>query len=86
MTDFDAGAATGAADYPRKVLDLFDAYVHGALDRRSFLNQCAAHVGGMVSATAVLAIALIAASRPRPPHRESAEARYESRAMNHEWG
>ena len=55
MTDFDAGAATGAADYPRKVLDLFDAYVHGALDRRSFLNQCAAHVGGMVSATAVLA-------------------------------
>ena len=32
------------------------------------------------------AIALIAASRPRPPHRESAEARYESRAMNHEWG
>ena len=55
MTDFDAGAAKGAADYPRKVLDLFDAYVHGALDRRGFLHQCAAQVGGMVSATAVLA-------------------------------
>ena len=44
----------------------------------------ATFLGG--AATAVLAIALIAASRPRPPHRESAEARYESRAMNHEWG
>ncbi|GFM19476.1 major facilitator superfamily transporter [Mycobacterium sp. PO1] len=44
----------------------------------------ATFLGG--AATAVLAIALIAASRPRPAHSESAEARYESRAMNHEWG
>ena len=55
MNDFDVTAAKKATDYPRKVLDLFDAYVHGALDRRGFLNQCATHVGGMISATAVLA-------------------------------
>ncbi len=36
--------------------------------------------------TAALAIVLIAASRPRSRTTESAEARYESRAMNHEWG
>jgi hypothetical protein len=29
---------------------------------------------------------LIALSRPRKPAIESVEARYESRAMNHEWG
>ena len=44
----------------------------------------AVFLGGAV--TAVLAIGLIAASRPRAEHTESAEARYESRAMNHEWG
>ncbi|MDY6995067.1 MAG: MFS transporter [Actinomycetota bacterium] len=41
-------------------------------------------LGGAV--TAVLAIGLIAASRPRSRPTASAEARYESRAMNHEWG
>jgi carboxymethylenebutenolidase len=55
MNDFDVTAAKKAADYPRKVLDLFDAYVHGSLDRRGFLSQCATHVGWLVSATAVLA-------------------------------
>ena len=46
---------TGAAAYPRAVLDLFDAYVHGAIDRRGFLNQCALYVGGTAAATATLA-------------------------------
>ena len=46
---------TGAAAYPRAVLDLFDAYVHGAIDRRGFLSQCALHVGGTAAATATLA-------------------------------
>jgi MFS family permease len=41
-------------------------------------------VGG--AATAALAMLLIALSRPREPAIESVEARYESRAMNHEWG
>jgi MFS family permease len=41
-------------------------------------------VGG--AATATLAMVLIALSRPRAAAIESVEARYESRAMNHEWG
>jgi MFS family permease len=41
-------------------------------------------VGG--AATATLAMVLIAFSRPRVTAIESVEARYESRAMNHEWG
>jgi carboxymethylenebutenolidase len=40
--------------YPRAVLDLFDAYVHGAIDRRGFLQQCALYVGGTAAATATL--------------------------------
>jgi len=36
--------------------------------------------------TAALAMVLIALSRPRARAIESVEARYESRAMNHEWG
>ncbi|HET7666788.1 MAG TPA: MFS transporter [Mycobacterium sp.] len=38
------------------------------------------------AATAALALVLIALSRPRATATESVEARYESRAMNHEWG
>jgi MFS family permease len=41
-------------------------------------------IGG--AATATLAMLLIALSRPRAGAIESVEARYESRAMNHEWG
>jgi len=41
-------------------------------------------IGG--AATAGLALVLIALSRQRTPAFDSAEARYESRAMNHEWG
>jgi MFS family permease len=41
-------------------------------------------LGGAV--TAALAMVLIAVSRAGSPEPESVEARYESRAMNHEWG
>ena len=41
-------------------------------------------IGGAV--TAALAMVLIALSRPGARTPESVEARYESRAMNHEWG
>ncbi|KUI04004.1 MFS transporter [Mycobacterium sp. IS-3022] len=41
-------------------------------------------LGGAV--TALLALVLIAVSRPTPRRIDSVEARYESRAMNHEWG
>ena len=38
------------------------------------------------AATAGLAMVLISLARPRKATIESVEARYESRAMNHEWG
>ncbi|QGP81161.1 dienelactone hydrolase family protein [Sphingobium sp. CAP-1] len=53
--DDDAAGAGNATHYPRAILDLFDAYVHGAIDRRGFLQQCALHVGGTAAATATLA-------------------------------
>jgi carboxymethylenebutenolidase len=43
-----------STDFSRDVLDLFDAYVHGALDRRGFLRQCAVHAGSAAAATAML--------------------------------
>jgi len=30
-----------ASDFPPEVLKLFDGYVHGALDRREFLDRAA---------------------------------------------
>jgi MFS family permease len=50
-------------------------------DERSFV---AIFIGG--AATAALAMVLIVVSRPQARRIESVEARYESRAMNHEWG
>jgi MFS family permease len=44
----------------------------------------ATFIGGAV--TAALAVVLIVFTRPRGRTIESVEARYESRAMNHEWG
>ncbi len=39
-----------AADFDPEVLILFDAYVHGALDRRGFLDKAAKYaVGGMTA-------------------------------------
>ena len=40
-----------ASDFPREVLDLFDKYVHGVIDRRAFLDGAAKFaVGGMTAA------------------------------------
>jgi carboxymethylenebutenolidase len=40
-----------ASDFPQEVLDLFDGYVHGRMDRRAFLDQAAKYaVGGMTAA------------------------------------
>jgi carboxymethylenebutenolidase len=41
--------------YSRDVIDLFDAYVHGVIDRRGFLDTCARYVGGAAAAANVLA-------------------------------
>ncbi|MBI4520035.1 MAG: dienelactone hydrolase family protein [Gemmatimonadetes bacterium] len=40
-----------ASDFPQEVLDLFDRYVHGLIDRRQFLDEAAKFaVGGMTAA------------------------------------
>ena len=40
-----------ATDFPREILDLFDKYVHGGIDRRGFLDEAAKFsVGGMTAA------------------------------------
>ena len=41
--------------FSREVFDLFDAYVHGDLSRRGFLDGAARHLGSAGAATAVLA-------------------------------
>jgi len=71
------GSSTAAA----LVAVLLGRTVGGVPMESSFV---AIFVGG--AATAALALLLIALSRPREPAIESIEARYESRAMNHEWG
>jgi len=43
-----------AADFDPQVLILFDAYVHGALDRRGFLDKAAKYAVGGVTASMLL--------------------------------
>jgi carboxymethylenebutenolidase len=43
-----------AADFDPQVLLLFDAYVHGALDRRGFLDKAAKYAVGGVTASVLL--------------------------------
>ncbi len=42
-----------ASDYPQELLDLFDRYVHGELDRRSFLDGAKKFAVGGLTATAI---------------------------------
>ena len=43
-----------ASDFDQELLDLFDGYVHGALDRREFLDKAAKFAVAGVTATALL--------------------------------
>ena len=43
-----------ASDFPKEVLALFDGYIHGFIDRRSFLEGTVKVVGGGTAAVAVL--------------------------------
>ena len=43
-----------SADFDREVLVLFDAYVHGALDRRGFLDKASKYAVGGVTAAMLL--------------------------------
>jgi carboxymethylenebutenolidase len=45
-----------ASSFPRAVLDLFDAYVHGAISRRGFIEKCTMHAGSVAAATGLLSI------------------------------
>ena len=46
-----------AADFDPEVLRLFDQYVHGAIDRRGFLDRAARFaVGGVTAATLLEAL------------------------------
>lgn len=43
-----------ASDYPQELLDLFDRFVHGDIDRRGFLDRAAKFAVGGLSAQALL--------------------------------
>ena len=42
-----------ASDYPQELLDLFDLYVHGELDRRGFIERAKKFATGGVTAIAL---------------------------------
>jgi carboxymethylenebutenolidase len=42
-----------ASDYPQELLNLFDKYVHGEIDRRTFLNGAEKYAVGGVTATMI---------------------------------
>lgn len=41
--------------FPREVLDLFDSYVHGVIDRRGFIERCTTLAGSVAAASGLLA-------------------------------
>ncbi len=43
-----------ASDFPQELLDLYDHYAHGLIDRRSFLERAAKYAAGGVTALALL--------------------------------
>ena len=42
-----------ASDYPQELLDLFDLYVHGDIDRRAFLDGAKKFATGSLTALAI---------------------------------
>ena len=45
-----------ASSFPRAVLDLFDQYVHGAINRRGFIERCTIYAGSVAAATGLLSV------------------------------
>jgi carboxymethylenebutenolidase len=43
-----------ASDFPQEVLNLFDRYVHGGIDRRQFIDKASKYAVGGMTATAML--------------------------------
>ena len=54
MTDRVTPPRRTAADFDPEVLKLFDKYVHGAIDRRGFLDGAAKFAVGSVTAAGLL--------------------------------
>ena len=54
MTTVDKSARMKASDFPREVLELYDHFVHGRLDRRGFLDGAAKFTVGSMTAAAML--------------------------------
>lgn len=72
-----------AADFDQDLLNLYDEYVHGRLDRRGFLEQASRFAAGTVTAGALLQMlspnyALAAQVAPDDPRIEAAYAEYDS--------
>src|SRR2546425_3312217 len=42
-----------ASDFPQEVLNLFDRYVHGGIDRREFIDRASKYAVGGMTATAM---------------------------------
>ncbi|NJS36701.1 MAG: dienelactone hydrolase family protein [Brachymonas sp.] len=55
MTPITPGKRLTAADFDQELLILFDAYVHGGMDRRGFLQQAEKFAKGGLTAAAILA-------------------------------
>ncbi|TAG28010.1 MAG: dienelactone hydrolase family protein [Burkholderiales bacterium] len=55
MTPITPGSRLTAADFDQELLILFDAYVHGDMDRRGFLQRAEKFAKGGITAAAILA-------------------------------
>jgi len=49
----DTSGRKKASDYPQELLDLFDKYVHGDIDRRTFLDRAGKYAVGGLTAAAI---------------------------------
>ncbi len=67
-----------AADYPQEVLDLFDKYVHGNIDRRAFLD------GAQKFATATITAAMILESL-KPNYAWAQQVPKDDKRIQAEW-
>jgi carboxymethylenebutenolidase len=66
--------------YDQRVLDLYDRYAHGLINRRQFLERAAAYTASGLSASALLGSLSpnYALARQVDPNDDSIEARYEN--------
>ena len=62
-----------SAEYPQELLNLFDQYVHGGIDRRGFLERAAQFAVGGVTAAMLL-------DRAQPRVRRCSRSRRTTRA------